>query len=107
MTVLKPTDFIGTITWLGLVGAGLASTAQTELVASLDGVAGEKHAGATRASCSRVLAQYPKGSEIRNTRQFSLIGAEDLAEIERILPVGFAEGARYGDPQLLAIERYC
>ena len=81
MTVLKPTDFVGTITWLGLVGAGLASDAQTELVASLDGVGDEKHAGATRASCSRVLAQYPKGSEIRNTRQFSLIGAEDLAEI--------------------------
>ena len=33
--------------------------------------------------------------------------AQALAEIERILPVGFAEGARYGDPQLLAIERYC
>ena len=35
------------------------------------------------------------------------LSPEDLAEIERILPVGFAEGARYGDPQLLAIERYC
>jgi aryl-alcohol dehydrogenase-like predicted oxidoreductase len=32
---------------------------------------------------------------------------EDLADIERILPVGFAEGDRYGDGQLMAIERYC
>lgn len=31
----------------------------------------------------------------------------DLAEIERILPVGFAEGDRYDDAQLSAIERYC
>ena len=33
--------------------------------------------------------------------------AGDRAEIERILPAGFAAGDRYGDGQLLAIERYC
>ncbi len=33
--------------------------------------------------------------------------AQDLAEIEAILPVGFAEGDRYGDHQTMAIERYC
>lgn len=33
--------------------------------------------------------------------------AEDLAEIDRILPPGFASGDRYGDHQLQAIERYC
>ncbi|WP_435163877.1 aldo/keto reductase [Falsirhodobacter sp. 1013] len=32
---------------------------------------------------------------------------EDLAEIERILPAGFAWGDRYGDHQMNAIERYC
>jgi hypothetical protein len=84
MPVLKPTDFIGRIIWLGRVRAEdgvLASRPEDQLEAGLAGVAGELHAGATRASCSRVTAQYPRGTEIANTRQFSLIGAEDLAEI--------------------------
>jgi hypothetical protein len=79
MPVLKPTAFSGTITWLGRVGEGLASVSAERLVASLDGVLGEKHSGATRASCSRVTAQYPRGTEIANTRQLSLLAAEDLA----------------------------
>jgi aryl-alcohol dehydrogenase-like predicted oxidoreductase len=33
--------------------------------------------------------------------------AEDHAEIDRILPPGWAAGDRYGDNQLMAIERYC
>lgn len=81
MTVLKPTGFIGKITWLGVVGAGLEASPVQVLHAALDGVQGEKHAGFTRASCSRVTAQYPKGTEIRNTRQFSLLSAEDMATI--------------------------
>lgn len=32
---------------------------------------------------------------------------EDIARIERILPVGFAHGDRYGDHQMLFVERYC
>jgi aryl-alcohol dehydrogenase-like predicted oxidoreductase len=32
---------------------------------------------------------------------------EDHAEIDRLLPPGFAAGDRYGDHQLLAVERYC
>ena len=32
---------------------------------------------------------------------------DDLTEIDRILPPGFAAGDRYGDHQTLAIERYC
>mmetsp|Transcript_1243 Transcript_1243/g.2488 ORF Transcript_1243/g.2488 Transcript_1243/m.2488 type:complete len:318 (-) Transcript_1243:239-1192(-) len=32
---------------------------------------------------------------------------DDLAEIERILPAGFAHGARYSDAQWAAVESYC
>jgi aryl-alcohol dehydrogenase-like predicted oxidoreductase len=46
------------------------------------------------------LRQWAQASEIT-------LSPEDLTEIERILPAGFAEGDRYGDGQLLAIERYC
>ncbi len=32
---------------------------------------------------------------------------EDLAEIDRLLPPGWAYGDRYGDDQLIGVERYC
>jgi len=35
------------------------------------------------------------------------LAPEDLAEIERILPAGFAHGDRYGDHQIAFVERYC
>jgi aryl-alcohol dehydrogenase-like predicted oxidoreductase len=33
--------------------------------------------------------------------------AADRAEINRLLPVGFAHGDRYGDAQMVGVERYC
>lgn len=35
------------------------------------------------------------------------LSAEDYAEIEQILPVGFAHGDRYSDAQTTGVERYC
>ena len=46
------------------------------------------------------LRQFAKGAEI-------VLTAEDHAEINRILPAGFAYGDRYADHQTQAIERYC
>lgn len=46
------------------------------------------------------LCQWASATEI-------VLTPEDHAEIDRILPPGFAAGDRYGDTQLLAIERYC
>lgn len=51
------------------------------LMARFAGPEGEAHGGLTRPSCSRVLAQYQRGTTIRNTRQFSILSAEDLAAI--------------------------
>jgi hypothetical protein len=84
MSALKPTQFVGRITWLGHVpdrDAALESTALRNLRASFSGPEGEAHGGLTRPSCSRVLGQYPRSTEIRNTRQFSILSAEDLAAI--------------------------
>lgn len=86
MPALLPTRFAGTITWLGLVpdrDASLKSSALREAYASFAGFAEEAHAGLTRPSDSRVLSQHPRGTEIRNVRQFSVVSAEDLAEIAR------------------------
>lgn len=84
MPVLKPTGFAGRIVWLGRVTAlpaSLSSHPVAELFASYGGVEGEVHAGLTRPSCSRVTGQYPRGTDIRNTRQFSVVSAEELAAI--------------------------
>lgn len=84
MPALKPTQYSGTITWLGRVtdrDAKLESDALTEIMARFDGPEGEAHGGLTRPSCSRVLGQYPRNTEIRNTRQFAIVSAEELAAI--------------------------
>jgi hypothetical protein len=98
MPALIPTDFTGTITWLGQVAdreAALESAAAHSLQAGFAGPAGEAHGGLTRAACSRVTAQYPRGTTIRNVRQFSVLGAEDLAAIAA------AMGLAMLDPSLM------
>lgn len=83
MPVLKPTSFYAEIVWLGRVciPGVLGSQPVESFFASFAGVEGERHAGLTRAACSRVSSQYPRDTEIRNTRQFSVLAAEDLAAI--------------------------
>jgi hypothetical protein len=98
MPALLPTEFEGTITWLGRVVAKpevLASVPEVEVFAGFAGVAGEVHAGLTRPACSRVAEQYPRGTEIRNVRQFSVISAEELALIAKGM------GLQELDPSLL------
>lgn len=84
MPALMKTDVIGRIVWLGVVrdrAANLASAPVDQLAALFSGPEGEAHGGLTRPSCSRVLGQYPRGTPIRNTRQFALLCAAELAEI--------------------------
>lgn len=84
MPALLPTQFYATITWLGLVenrDAALESRAVDQITALFSGPVGEAHGGLTRPSDSRVLSQYKRDTPIRNTRQFSILSAEDLAAI--------------------------
>ena len=85
MPALLPTDHAGRITWLGSVPDRETSEISTiqisEMRLSFAGFADEIHSGLTRESCSRVAAQYPQGTEIRNTRQVSIVSAEELQEI--------------------------
>ncbi|MGB1239918.1 MAG: MOSC domain-containing protein [Pseudomonadales bacterium] len=61
--------------------SGLVSVAQQKVNCDYTGIQGESHGGETRLSCSRVGAQYPKKTEIRNVRQISLISREELQAI--------------------------
>ena len=84
MPALKPTEIFGLVTWLGLVSdraETMASKTADGLRVGFAGPEGEAHGGLTRPACSRVSAQYPQGTEIRNTRQFSILSAEELALI--------------------------
>lgn len=107
MPALKPTDHYGTVTWLGtqrrpvekleIFGEEIA-----EMPLTLAGYAGEVHAGLTRPSCSRVLAQHPRGTEIRNTRQLCLVSAEELAEVAAALGMDRLDPAWLGASVVIA-----
>ena len=59
----------------------LASSRVDKVRVSYAGLDGESHSGLVRASCVRVRHQYPQGTEIRNTRQVSIVSLEELATI--------------------------
>lgn len=83
MAILTPTGITGRVVFLGVVrdrAASLRSDPVQTLELRFDGIEGNSHAGLTRPSCSRVKAQHPRrGTPIRNTRQVSLVSAEELA----------------------------
>ncbi|KJZ18272.1 MOSC domain-containing protein [Loktanella sp. S4079] len=84
MPALKPTEITGEVVWIGHVpdrDASLRATAQSEAVLTYAGIPGEAHGGLTRPSCSRVVSQYPRGTEIRNVRQLTVLSAEELDQI--------------------------
>ncbi|MCA3575594.1 MAG: MOSC domain-containing protein [Aestuariivirga sp.] len=45
------------------------------------GMEGDCHGGLTRKSDSRMLKQYKRGTPVRNSRQLSILSAEELAEV--------------------------
>ncbi|MGR3616795.1 MAG: MOSC domain-containing protein [Paracoccaceae bacterium] len=85
MPVLRKTEFVGEIIWLGEVPAGgsLRAQARSALELSFEGVAGERHFGTNQASCMRVKNLHPQGMEIRNVRQLTILSEEELEMIAR------------------------
>ena len=61
-------------------GAGFESRAVDELVLDYDGIGGDFHAGATRRSGGRE-PWYPRGTEMRNARQISIVAADEMAVV--------------------------
>jgi hypothetical protein len=99
MPALIPTAFVGRILWLGVVrdrAAALEAAAVDRLPVTFAGPEGESHGGATRPSCSRVTAQYRRGTTIRNTRQLAILSAEDLAAIAAKMGVAALDPALVG-----------
>lgn len=90
MSLLLPTTIEAEVVWLGRVidrKQTLASTPVECLSLGFDGIVGEHHGGLTRRSCTRVKRQYPVGTEIRNTRQVSLVSEEELATVAEAMGI--------------------
>ena len=86
MQALMPTLLTARVVWLGtqpdpVEKLVIKSHPLTEMPLSFAGFSGESHAGLTRPSCSRVLKQFKRGTEIRNVRQLCVVSAEEMAEV--------------------------
>jgi hypothetical protein len=86
MPALIPTTVTARVLWLGcqpepVERLVIRSVPLEVMPLSFAGYAGESHAGLTRPSCSRVVKQHPKGTEIRNVRQLAVVSAEEMAEV--------------------------
>ncbi|SLN72116.1 MOSC domain-containing protein [Ruegeria meonggei] len=80
MPVLRKTEFVAEVAWLGHVPAGKSIRALPVEKLEL-GFSGEKdarHEGVNRASCVRVKNLYTQGTEIRNVRQLSVLSVEEI-----------------------------
>ncbi|MGR3469090.1 MAG: MOSC domain-containing protein [Shimia sp.] len=99
MSTMKRTAFAAEVVWLGVVqdrDNTLASTELTSMELGFGGLEGEAHGGVTRPSCSRVSDIHPeRGTEIRNSRQLSIVSAEELDD------VAAAMGLSQLDPALI------
>ncbi len=98
MPALKPTVLAGRILWLGRVagGDGIRSAGCETMPLTFAGAEGEAHSGLTRPACSRVAAQHPRGTPIRNTRQLSIVAKEELDAIAAAIGVATLDPALLG-----------
>ncbi|WP_121632724.1 MOSC domain-containing protein [Tropicibacter alexandrii] len=100
MPALEPSDYMAEIVWLGVLTMtdrnAMLSERREALHLRFDGVEGSVHGGLTRPSCSRVKAQYSRGTEIRNERQVSILSLEELEAIAAAMGVDEIDPARLG-----------
>jgi MOSC domain-containing protein YiiM len=59
---------------------------QTQVTVTFDGFEGDRHSGQTLISGGRT-PHYPRGTQIRNDRQVTVVSAEEFAQIAKALDV--------------------
>src|SRR5438552_17416892 len=82
------TNLTGIVTgiYIGQHRHTIESSRVPSLKATFEGFEGDLHTGLTRLSDVRV-PHYPRRTVIRNTRQFSMLSIEELAEIAQALQI--------------------
>ena len=92
----------GQVTWLGWApGGSFVSEPAERLDLTYAGIEGDRHAGLTRKSGARE-PWYPRGTPMRNERQLSLLGAEELADVAAAMGMAVLEPAWIGGNLVLA-----
>lgn len=76
-------------------GRAVKSTPRDVLALSYAGIAGDRHEGLVRPSGPRE-PWYPRGTPMRNERQVSIVGVEELAEIAATLSIDHLDPAWIG-----------
>ena len=66
--------------------SAFATTRQPQVRVTFDGFEGDRHSGLTLHSGSRT-PHYPRGTEIKNDRQVSIVSVEEMAQIRAALGV--------------------
>jgi hypothetical protein len=66
--------------------SAFATTRQPQVTVTLEGFEADRHSGLTLLSGSRT-PRYPRGTQIRNDRQVSIVSVEELAKIQAALGV--------------------
>ncbi len=72
------------VLWIGAVkdrAASLCAVPLPSVRLTFAGLEEDAHAGSTRPACARTVELHPVGTEIRNTRQLSIVSVEELAII--------------------------
>jgi MOSC domain-containing protein YiiM len=75
---------------LAATGSDFISAPREAIELRFGGLTGDRHEGMTRASCSRT-PWHARRTKIANTRQISIVSAEECAEIARLLDVAEVE----------------
>ena len=89
MGMLQATTVTGRVTSLLINkdATDLTSAPVPHIELDYTGFPGDIHSGLTRKSCVRVREQYPKNTEIRNTRQISALSLEELKQIAEAMQI--------------------
>ena len=67
--------------------AGLEKQSVEKLQLRFCGIEGDCHGGLTRKSDSRMLRQFKRGTEVKNSRQISILSVEELADIASMMGI--------------------
>ncbi len=71
-------------------GPSFETRAVDQLALTFEGIAGDRHAGATRLSGGRE-PWYPRGTKMRNERQISIVARDELARAASAMDIALLE----------------
>jgi MOSC domain-containing protein YiiM len=75
---------------------GILSTSKDSVKVTWAGFEGDQHAGVTMPSGGRQKKYFPRGTDIRNTRQVSILSVEELAEVAEEMDLDSVEAEWIG-----------